>query len=240
MGKASTFQVKLSGVWADYDAVEDKILKRAFLAGHPNASYRLRGNQYAVDFRSMTQVNKTSGRSRDIRPPYRLTPPAEPVVASGPTVCVAVPPGAPGATIQVPHPKDKRRVIEVEVPATAKVGQAMLVPVPELPSFPEPSAPPAPPTGAPRTPAPVAEKRRGYSTGAKVAAGMGGAAVVGGVVAGGLLGAHIAEDGWDAAMADLADGAGDVGDAIADGAEEAGEWLEGAAGAAGDFITDLF
>lgn len=63
---------------------------------------------------------------------------------------------------------------------------------------------------------------KSFSTGAKVAVGLGGAAVAGGAVAGGLLGAHVADVGWDAAMEDLAHGAGDAGDAIVDGAEEAG------------------
>mmetsp|Transcript_22170 Transcript_22170/g.63562 ORF Transcript_22170/g.63562 Transcript_22170/m.63562 type:complete len:252 (+) Transcript_22170:57-812(+) len=251
MGKEGKFQIKLSGEWKDYEADEDKILKRAFLGGYPNASYRLRGNHYLVDFKNMKQVNKATGKGRDIRPPYRWTPPAAPVVPKGPTTCVTVPPGAPGTVIQVPHPQAKGEFISVEVPPTAKVGQAMLVPIPPVtPSAPSPYEPgPTPsapyPTTSVEAPAaadaPAAEKKKeGLSTGAKVAMGAGGVAVVGGAVAGGLLGAHIAEAGWDDAMADLGDGAGTVGDAIADGAEAAGHWVGGAADTAGDFIMDLF
>lgn len=43
MSKASKFQIKLSGEWKDYDTDEDRIIKRAFLAGYPNASYKYPG-----------------------------------------------------------------------------------------------------------------------------------------------------------------------------------------------------
>eukprot|EP00421_Protoceratium_reticulatum_P029471 CAMPEP_0168483374 /NCGR_PEP_ID=MMETSP0228-20121227/65535_1 /TAXON_ID=133427 /ORGANISM="Protoceratium reticulatum, Strain CCCM 535 (=CCMP 1889)" /LENGTH=42 /DNA_ID= /DNA_START= /DNA_END= /DNA_ORIENTATION= len=39
----AVFQVKLGGEWKDYAKDEDKILKRAYLAGFPNAKYALRG-----------------------------------------------------------------------------------------------------------------------------------------------------------------------------------------------------
>eukprot|EP00404_Azadinium_spinosum_P058285 CAMPEP_0180731172 /NCGR_PEP_ID=MMETSP1038_2-20121128/21004_1 /TAXON_ID=632150 /ORGANISM="Azadinium spinosum, Strain 3D9" /LENGTH=41 /DNA_ID= /DNA_START= /DNA_END= /DNA_ORIENTATION= len=41
MSKATQFQVKLSGDWKDYSKDEDRILKRAFLAGFPHARYSL-------------------------------------------------------------------------------------------------------------------------------------------------------------------------------------------------------
>mmetsp|Transcript_1932 Transcript_1932/g.4973 ORF Transcript_1932/g.4973 Transcript_1932/m.4973 type:complete len:241 (-) Transcript_1932:238-960(-) len=237
--KASSFQIKLGGGWQDYEHQEDKIIKRAFLAGFPNARYSLRGNAYEVDFKNMLQVNKNTGKRREIRPPYRWTAPSTPITAPGPTTCVTVPPGGPGTTIQVPHPSAPGHFIQVAVPATARVGQAMLVPVPEIgPDAPPPLAPAAAPAAAP---VPAAEKKSEWSTGAKVAAGVGGVAAVGGLaVAGAVLGEHIAEEGWDATMADLGDAAGGVGDAIGDGAEAAADWAGGAAETAGDFIMDLF
>lgn len=236
---ASNFQIKLSGAWVNYEGEEDKILKTAYLAGYPNASYRFRGQDYLADFRGMRQVNKGTGKHREMRPPHRWSPPATPIVPKGPTTCIKVPPGAPGKVIQVPHPRARGQSISVEVPASARVGQAMLVPVPTI-DLPPPSAPPADSTMQSPAAAPGAGGEKGTSTGAKVAMGVGGAALLGGAVAGGLLGAHIADDGWDAAMADLGHGATDVGDAFADAAEAAGHWVGDAADTAGDFVMDLF
>jgi len=239
MSKAHKFQVSLSGTWTDYKEEEDKILKRAYLAGFPNAKYTLRGQDYSVDFKNMKQKNTRSGKERDIRPPYKWKPPPAPITEPGPTTCIKVPPGAPGTTIQVPHPKDKSQFISVSVPATAKVGQAMLVPVPPLGSAPqaEPAAPATAPATAPPAAQAAAPEKKGWSTGAKVA----GVAAVGGLVVGGaLLGEHIAEEGWDATMEDLGEWATDAGETIADGAEAAVDWVGDAADTAGDFIMDLF
>lgn len=253
---ATMFQIQLNGAWTDYTADEDKILKRAYLAGFRNANYQLRGQKYAVDFRSMVQKNEKTSKERAIRPPHRWKAPPAPITTPGPTTCIKVPPSTAGTTIQVPHPRDKSSFISVAVPASAKAGQAMLVPVPEIgaPSHPEESpptpltpAPPAPPAGAPDVPvpsappAPAAEKKKGWSTGAKVATGVAGAAAVGAAVVGGaVLGEHIAEEGWDATMADLGEWATDAGEAAAVGAEAAVDWVGDAADTAGEFIMDLF
>eukprot|EP00933_Yihiella_yeosuensis_P028872 TRINITY_DN22659_c0_g1_i1.p1 TRINITY_DN22659_c0_g1~~TRINITY_DN22659_c0_g1_i1.p1 ORF type:complete len:307 (+),score=83.27 TRINITY_DN22659_c0_g1_i1:80-1000(+) len=299
--KESSFQIRLSGDWTDYEPDIDKILKRAFLAGFPNAKYCSRGQQYQVSFERMKQENLKTGKVRDIRLPYKWKSkaPAKPICRSGPTLCISVPPGSPGTTIQVPHPRARGQHIQVRVPATAKVGQAMLVPIPEVsakiaeaeespskspskaeatsvvtplgraqitpasapgpsapkptgPPLPEPSAPPAEEvaealadvsekeestTGSKR----AAKKTKGYSTGAKVAMGVGGVAAAGGLaVAGALLGEHIAEEGWDATMAGLGDAAATAGDHIASGAEAAVDWTGDAVHDAGDFIIDLF
>lgn len=241
---ATNFQVKLAGDWKDYKGNEDKILKRAYLAGFPHAKYRLRGQQYEVDFKQMQQKNVRTGKAREIREPFKWKQPEKPIVDAGPTFCIKVPAGSPGTCIQVPHPQAKGKFISVNVPASAKVGAAMLVPIPkDVPSGPPPSAP-----------APAAEEKKGggWSTGAKVAAGGAAVVAVGGVaVAGAVLGEHIAEEGWDATMADLGDVAADAGEAIVDAAEDAGEaiagaaedageWIAGAAEDVGDFIMDLF
>merc|ERR1712070_1169056 len=162
---------------------------------------------------------------------------------------MGVPAGAPGTCIQVPNPKDKSKFISVNVPASAKVGAAMLVPVPPIPDD-TPAAPAAAPDAA--SAAPADAEKKGWSTGAKVAAGGAGVVAVGGLaVAGAVLGEHIAEEGWDATMAELGDvaadageaiagAAEDVGSAVAGAAEDAGEWIVGAAEDTGDFIMDLF
>merc|ERR1712151_152364 len=83
--------------------------------------------------------------------------------------------------------------------------------------------------------------KKKWSTGAKVAAGTAGVAVVGGLaVAGAVLGEHIAEDGWDATIAELGDVTSTVGDGIADGASHVADFASDAAGSVEDFIMDLF
>jgi len=206
-------------------------LKRAYLAGFPHAKYKLRGQQYQVDFKTMSQKNMRSGKSREIRAPYKWKQPAKPIVDAGPTFCIKVPPGSPGTCIHVPHPAKKGQFIAVNVPEKAKVGAAMLVPIPkdeDLPT-PVPDAPtPSGPTPAPPTPATEEEKKKGgWSTGAKVAAGTAGVVAVGGLaVAGAVLGEHIAEEGWDATMAELGDVAADAGEAISGDFRKVGLSLE--------------
>merc|ERR1719456_1673276 len=78
----------------------------------------------------MVQVNRDSGKERQIRQPKKWKAPSKPLVPAGPTTVVNVPPGSAGTTIQVPHPRVKGAYISVHVPASAKPGQAMLVPLP--------------------------------------------------------------------------------------------------------------
>merc|ERR1719271_892514 len=80
----------------------------------------------------MVQTNRDSGKERCIRQPLRWKAPSKPLVPAGPTTVINVPPGSPGTTIQVPHPRAKGAFISVNVPASARAGQAMLVPVPPL------------------------------------------------------------------------------------------------------------
>merc|ERR1719473_445494 len=193
----------------------------------------------------MQQINKDTGKKRDIRAPFKWKAPGKPIVEPGPTTSIVVPDGAPGTTIGVPHPKDNSRMIAVNVPAKAKPGQAMLVPVPADPCG---KGTYAASEGIPAAPA----KAKGRSTGAKVAMGIGGAAVVGGIAVGaGVLGVYAAEHGIEAtgdmvgdvageAGTAIAEAAGDAGDAIVDFGEEAGEFIADGADAAGDFIMDLF
>jgi hypothetical protein len=239
------FQVMLQGKWNNYEKTEDSILKRAYMSGHKKAKYTLRGTRYEYDFIRMKQKNLESARERDIRPPHKLKPPSKPVVPSGPTMIVKIPPHAAGSVIQVPHPSDKSQMICVEVPKKARVGQAMIVPVPPLskrpvghiptPSgrIPAPSAPPA--SGL--TPAPSAPPASADSTAAKkprrdvMGVGLAGAAFVGGgAVAGAIIGDTLAESGE-------LDGVIDVAEIAID---DAGDWMMDAGEDAGDFIMDLF
>jgi len=229
----ANFQVKLGGEWKDYSNQEDKILKRAFMAGFPNVKFQLRGQNYEYDFKKMVQTNKETRKSRAIRSPNKWKAPKTPLVPPGKTTVVNVPPGSPGTTIQVPYPGKRGAFIAVNVPASAKPGQAMLVPVPDAPTSTGTSA-----TGAgAASPAP----RSGWSTGGKVAAGTAALVGVGGAAVGGaILGDHIAEHGLDATLDAVGDGLGDAGEAIGDFAVDAGEFIVDAAEDAGDFIMDLF
>jgi len=242
---AQKFQVKLSGAWNDYSQDEDKILKRAYLAGFDNAKYSLRGQKYECNFKAMTQKNLESGKSRDMRAPHKWKAPASQIVKPGATFCVKVPQGGPGTIITVPHPSIKSQLVAVNVPSTAKVGQAMLVPVPTGDPKPVEIVEPDAPEAAKMSklgegPEKEALKKK-WSTGAKVAGATAGVAVVGGLaVAGAVLGQHIAEDGWDATIAELGDVATSAGDGIADAATHVADFATDAAESAGDFIMDLF
>jgi hypothetical protein len=231
---AGKFQVKLSEQWRDYSKEEDKILKRAYMAGFKGCKFHLRGQDYQYDFKKMVQKNVESGKERQIRCPHRWTQPSAPIVPEGKTTVVNVPAGSPGSVVQVPYPGVPGKLINVNVPAKARVGQAMLVPVPPIDQAVSASAPVA-------AAAPVQEKKEGWSTGGKVAAGT--AAVVGvagAAVGGAILGSHIAEHGLDATVDAVGDGLADAGEAIGDAAVDAGEFIVDGAEEVGDFIMDLF
>merc|ERR1719326_2375859 len=170
----------------------------------------------------MVQINRDTGKERQIRQPLKWKAPSKPLVPPGPTTVVNVPRGSPGTTIQVPHPRVKGAFISVNVPASAKPGQAMLVPVPSE------AAVSAAGTSASKT-----KSSGGWTTGGKVAAGTAAIVGVGGAAVGGaILGEHIAEHGLEA----TADAAG----ATADFAVDAGDFVVDAAEDVGDFVMDLF
>merc|ERR1719352_27389 len=169
----------------------------------------------------MTQMNTETNKIRNIRAPHKWKQPSKQLVPQGKTTVVTVPAGAGGQTISVPHPSDPGKFISVNVPAGAKAGQAMLVPVPDKGE----------------------EKKepKSWSTGAKVVAGTAAVAgVAGGAVGGAILGAHIAEHGVDATVDAAGAGLEDAGEAIGDFAVDAGEFIVDAAEDVGDFVMDLF
>merc|ERR1719440_1527482 len=214
----------------------------------------------------MVQINRDSGKERRIRPPFKPKASVKPRKPTGPTTVVNVPPGAPGTTIQVPHPRVKGAFIAVNVPASAKVGQAMLVPVPE-----DADVSPTPPSkgrpGSARSPSSCVEAATddapaegrpaeapsqeavpvkklsghkasdaGWSTGGKIGAGLG----IGGVaVAGVLLGCHIA-DGSDAAVDAVADESADTLVATDDVVEDTSDLVVDAGEDVTDSVLDLF
>jgi hypothetical protein len=228
------FQVDLGGRWQDYSKEEDKILKRAFMAGFPTAKFHLRGQNYQYDFSSMQQTNLNTGKQRKIRAPHKWKAPSAPLVPKGKTTVVTVPPGSPGSVIQVPYPGKPGKFIAVNVPPSAKPGQAMLVPVPDEDDS-------TVSTGGGGGGGGADKKSGGWSTGAKVAAGTAAVVGVGGAAVGGaILGHHIAEHGLDATVDAAGDGIVDAGEAIGDGAVDAGEFIVDAGEDVGDFIMDLF
>merc|ERR1719199_509113 len=180
----------------------------------------------------MVQVNRDSGKERKIRQPKNWRRPSRPLVPAGPTTVINVPRGSPGTTIQVPHPRVKGAFISVNVPASAKPGQAMLVPVPSEEAVCSVSS---------AAPAAAGGSSGSWTTGGKVAAGTAAiAGVAGAAVGGAILGEHIAEHGLDATVDAAGDGIVDAGTATADFAVDAGEFIVDAAEDVGDFVMDLF
>merc|ERR1719487_2376804 len=172
----------------------------------------------------MMQINRDTGKERCIRQPLKWKAPSKPLVPAGPTTVINVPMGSPGTTIQVPHPRVKGAFISVNVPASAKPGQAMLVPVPSEAAVIATAA----------APTPAKAGSGGWSTGGKVAAGTAAIVGIGGAAVGGaILGEHIAEHGLDATV----DAAGE---GLEDFFVDAGEFVVDAAEDVGDFVMDLF
>merc|ERR1719148_345325 len=185
----------------------------------------------------MVQINKDTRKSRAIHSPNKWKAPQTPLVPPGKTTVVNVPAGSPGTTIQVPYPGKRGAFIAVNVPASARPGQAMLVPVPDAPTYATTAAAASAGRGSAASTAPSG----GWSTGGKVAAGTAGIVGVGAAAVGGaILGDHIAEHGLDATVGAAGDGLADAGEAIEDFAVDAGEFIVDAAEDAGDFIMDLF
>jgi len=254
---AGCFQVKLAGSWRDFDQRQDTILKRAYMAGLDVVPCKVGGQRYQVDFRRMAQTNLDSRKTRAIRPPPGWKGAELGRPKPGPKLQVTVPEGTAGKCIYVPDPRTDQ-FIAVQVPAAARAGDPMLVPLPPVvtpptkafdsfkPSAPAPVPPMPPCTETPETPAVKSAKSdtdpkkagaTGWSPGAKVAAGGAAVLAVGGLaVAGVVLGEHIADVGWDGIVED----AGHVAADVADAAGDAGEWVAEAAHDTADFVMELF
>lgn len=204
---------------------------------------KFRGQRYHYDFKAMIQRNVNSGRTRKIRGPPGLVQPS-PQLPPGPVVVVPVPDGHKGfVEVNTPHGGK----MSVKVPEGAHPGQRIAAPVPRKGE----------------TTADVAQRQKGWGTGALVGAGVAGGAVVGGVV----LGDHLADGAISEWVGDAAEDVGewtagaaedvgewtvgaaedvgewfeeDAGDWVVDAAEDTGAWLEGAGEDIGEFFADLF
>merc|ERR1711939_15288 len=235
--------IKLEGHWQDYDEQEDRILKRAWLVGQKNVRFQLRGQRYEYNFEKMRQKNLNTKKERSIRPPPGPRPPKHALLPTGPMTVVTVPdPNNPGQTINV------------HVPAGAKPGSKMAVPLPakgeNVQAVQEKQ----------RKHDEEKKKKKGWSAGAKVAAsgaalvGVGaigvGGVILGDALSGGDMADTVAGIAVDAADA-VADGVTDAADAVADWAPaavdelgdfagDAVDWLGDAGEDIGDFIMDLF
>jgi len=247
------WQTKLDGKFQDYGTQEDMILKRAYMIGQHNAKFHLRGQNYEYNFSKMIQKNKDSGKERQIRPPLGPRPPTKPLLPKGPMIVITVRAGQPGSLISVKDPNNPGTQVQVYVPAHAKPGQKMAVPIPEKGQSVESVQ-----RKQQEHDAEHGMKTSPWSTGGKVAAGgvaVAGLAAVG--VGGVILGDHLAggdmADSIGEAVVDAgdwaadaagdvgdwaADAAGDVGDWAADAADDAAPWLEGAGEDIADFAGD--
>jgi len=225
------FQIMLEGQFVDYEEEEDGVLKRAYLVGQPNCCFALRGQQYEYSFIDMEQRNLISDKRRRIRPPEGLDRPQEPLLPPGPMVVVCVQAGQAGMLIEISDPNNPGKRLQVNVPPGAKPGQKMAVPVPE----------------AGQDIQAVQEKQNmHFSTGSKLAMGVGGVAVVAGMaVAGAIIGDHLSGGTVvDAAADAIGDGAGDAlgaaDDAVAGLGDATVDWLGDAAGDGADFVMNIF
>eukprot|EP00403_Amphidinium_massartii_P029458 CAMPEP_0178398452 /NCGR_PEP_ID=MMETSP0689_2-20121128/14779_1 /TAXON_ID=160604 /ORGANISM="Amphidinium massartii, Strain CS-259" /LENGTH=326 /DNA_ID=CAMNT_0020019213 /DNA_START=115 /DNA_END=1095 /DNA_ORIENTATION=+ len=195
------FQVKLDTTWKDYDKDENVMITRAFLVGQPHCRFTLRGAEYTIDFKHMSQTNLSTGKVREIRAPPGMKQPKNPLLPAGPMIVLTVKAGQPGTAIMVADPNNPGQQVQVAVPKNAKVGSKLAVPVPRKGEKVED----------------VMRKQQGMSAGGKVAlAGAGiiglGAVAVGGIVLGDYL------TGGELGTEDMA---ADAGDAIVDAAEAA-------------------
>merc|ERR1719343_322473 len=190
--KAGRFQIRLSGDFKDYESEEDAVLKKAYLVGHKNCRFQLRGQSYEYSFANMTQTNLGTKKVREIRPPRNMTQPSSPLLPTGPMVVITAKNGQAGKEIEIDDPNNKGKKIKVNVPPGAKAGQKLAVPVPE----------------AGESVATVAEKQKKHGADAGLGLGVGGVAavgvlavggvVLGGVVGGGHLGVADAAEGYAA------------------------------------------
>jgi len=243
-GAGKKWQIVLENKFQDYGDQEDMILKRAYMTGQKNARFELRGQRYEYNFSKMLQINRDTNKVRRIRAPCGTRPPRKPILPTGPMIIITVRAGQAGTMISLKDPNNPSQTIQVYVPAHARPGQKLAVPIPRKGEAVEEVQ-----QKQKRHDEEHGTKSTGWSTGGKVAAGgMAVAAVgVGGVIlgdhlAGGDLAETIGEGAVDAAE-DAADAVGDWGAAVAedpgawaeDAAEDVGEWLGDAADDAGDW-----
>merc|ERR1712232_195858 len=234
--KPRKWQIRLDGQWKDYEDQEDRILKRAYLVGQPNAKFHLRGQDYEYNFRKMVQINKHTRKEREIRSPPGPKPPRHALLPAGPMTVITVGSGQPGTMITIPDPNNPGANVNVFVPPDARPGSKMAVPLPRkgenIQAVQE------------KQKKHDAEKKQtsagGWSTGAKVAAGGAALVGVGAVGVGGvILGDHLAGGDMAGDIGAVAVDAGEaIGGGVVDAADAVADWVPGAAEDVGDFAGD--
>jgi len=132
--KPSVFKVKQSdGGSIPYCSDANSILKQAFAAGLPSVRFSVQGKAYKFDFKRMEQRDLMTGEVLQIIKPLGLTAPPKPLIpqlGARPAFVVRVPAEhGPGKMLRVPHPKKLGKAMRVAVPAGAKAGQLMFVPI---------------------------------------------------------------------------------------------------------------
>lgn len=211
-------------------------MKRAYMTGQKNARFELRGQRYEYNFTKMLQINKSTNKERRIRPPCGPRPPRKPLLPTGPMIIITVRAGQAGTMISLKDPNNPGQSVKVFVPAHAKPGQKLAVPIPRKGEAVEEVQ-----KKQKKHDDEHGTKSSEWSTGAKVAAG--GAALaavgVGGVILGDhLAGGDLAETIGEAAADAGEDAADAVGDWAAGVAEDPGAWAEGAAEDVGEWLGD--
>lgn len=194
------------------------------------------GNRDKYSFKrgTMSQKNIETRKIRQLRAPWGMFPPKQAMLPNGDMIVIALTAEQAGKkVIELQDPRRKDRSIKVSIPAKARKGQKIAIPIPGENELVEDVA------------KKQAELNKGMSTGAKVAVGAGitaaaGAGVVGGVILGDhLAGGTLTEDVADIAVEvgkDVAEFAVDAGEAIGDFAEDVGEWLGDTGEDVGDWI----
>jgi len=146
------FKAKFSGSCRDYSIHCNDLLQQAYTAGCPSMRLNVKGHMYKFDFETMEQRNLNTLETAEMRAPHDLERPVknplfrmenllhpftkgrqsfkENVTPQRPVYVVRVPAGGPGKTILVPHCKKLGKSLRVAVPAEAKVGQPLFLPVP--------------------------------------------------------------------------------------------------------------
>lgn len=146
------FKAKVDGRWEDYASQCNRFLLEAYQAGCPSMRLNVNGHMYKFDFHTMEQKNLSTLDICEMKAPHNaqrsmrsslwdITNLRHPrskgrkafrdtVRPQRPVFVVRVPENGPGTIIRVPHPKKLGKTMTVAVPAVAKVGQPLFVPMP--------------------------------------------------------------------------------------------------------------
>lgn len=147
------FKARIDGKWQDYAPQCNQFLLEAYAAGCPSMRLNVKGQMYKFDLEKMEQINLNTLAVNKLRAPDNAERPQkssvfllenlrhprskgrkslqEKIRPQRPVFIVRVPPNGPGTTIRAPHPKKLGKAMPIAVPADAKVGQALYLPMPK-------------------------------------------------------------------------------------------------------------